>query len=370
MPISFVASAGTTSSQAATAFSHDTVLPSGIQSGDVIFLAVNRAHDYTLNTPTGYTLVRDLIDYTGSPPNAISTAVFYRIADGTETTTGPTFTTATKTRFIIQAAVYRGAYTGGAPLLAENGKIEAGSAAAHSTPPITNTATDAWSLTAFSSRQAASPQTWTAPTGQTERVDTDHGLVGSNNIWAEWNDSAGPIALGEYTYTATASTSTAYGNAWVGILRADTAATRTGSGSGSWAFAGAAVGSSSGGFGAAPFGTAPFGGPTTGTGTAAGSGSWSFTGSAVGSAPVLGRKGNGSGTWSFTGGAATGLRVPKATASGTFTFAGSAVGTAKSPTRLPGTVVLAEKVGTVVLVDQAGTVQLKATEGTVVIFEI
>jgi len=216
--ITRVGAAVATAGASTTTTSCTATLPAGIAAGDLLIVAVDRTNDYPLTqgTPTGWKFIRNILDV-GTSPNAGQTDLYYRIADGTETTIGPAFTTATVTRWIIHAAAYRGVNPA-APFLAEGAVTQATNVAAHASPTLTNTDGTAWAVFAVLGR-GTSPVSWTPDPALTERLDTDLGVTNSANIYAEWSDSNGPVSPGSYTYTATASAASNIGTHWLGLLR-------------------------------------------------------------------------------------------------------------------------------------------------------
>jgi hypothetical protein len=140
--------------------SSSSTFPTGIAAGDVIFLSICRNVDAVLSTtPSGFTFVRNIID-TGTAPAAAHMDLYYKIADGTETTTGPTVAASTApatTYWIVQCAVYRGVDTT-TPFIVENGQAHtAASSTSHPAPAITNTDANAWAVFAGVFRQVATP---------------------------------------------------------------------------------------------------------------------------------------------------------------------------------------------------------------------
>jgi hypothetical protein len=196
-----------------------SALPAGVQANDLILLAVHRSQDYAISsTPTGYISLDTVVD-TGTSPTATATDIYYRFADGTESTTGPTFSVATATRFIVHSAVYRGVDTT-APFIAHGGQATATSTANRVAPALTNTNTNAWAVYATALRQVASPVSFTPPTGMTERQDTDIGVTTTTNLAAEWAGTAAAIgSTGSITYTGTSSGATSISTAWAAFLK-------------------------------------------------------------------------------------------------------------------------------------------------------
>jgi hypothetical protein len=217
MAISLVNTVRATTSGSSTTVG-PIALPSGLADGDVLILAVHRTHDYALSssTPAGYTHLRNILDV-ATTPNAAHTDFYWRACDGSEGATGPTFTTPSTTRWVIHAAAYRGVDTAD-PFIAENGTVTGGTTVNQEAPQVSNTDAAAWGLYAGGAR-LTSPNSWTPPTGLTERADTDGGVVSSVNMISEWADSAGPIAVGDHSYTGVTSTAVASGTSWAAILR-------------------------------------------------------------------------------------------------------------------------------------------------------
>lgn len=248
MAISFVGSASAqTGTGAPSTTSIIATLPTGIQSGDFIILAVNRSLNYPIAaTPTGWTWLENVID-SGTAPSAATTDVYYRLATGTETTTGPTFSTATATRFITTAAVYRGVDST-SPFIDHGGQVTTSTTANRVGPALTNTNVNAWGVYLTNIRNVATPVTFTPPAGLTERLLVDIGgstNTGVNsNMACEWADTAGPAgSTGSITYTGTSSPTTTIGIVWAAFL---TVATATGGGFGTSAFGISAFGGTGG----------------------------------------------------------------------------------------------------------------------------
>lgn len=222
MAITFVGSAVTTAGGGAGATTNNsgvTTLPSGLAAGDLLILKVDRAYEYVLSsaTPTGYTFLRNIVD-PGTTPAAVQTDIFFKICTGSEGTTGPTFTTGAGARWIVDAVAYRGVHTS-LPFVAENGAIESATTTSHSAPALTNTVSNAWGVYAAAARAGATPQSWTPPTGMTERLDTDLGVAGSTNLVSTWADTNGTVAASTHTYTGTGSTTAPIVTMWAAFLR-------------------------------------------------------------------------------------------------------------------------------------------------------
>jgi len=220
LAISFVGAAASTAGAVTIATSTSAVtLPSGLASGDLLIIAVHRTHDYPLTsaTPTGYTFLRNIID-AGTTPNAAQSDIYYKVCTGSEGTSGPTFTTATATRWVVHAAAYRGASTT-TPLTAESGQGHTTpSSTTHDAPTITNSNSAGWAVYAGGARGTASPVSWTPPIGMTERLDTDLAVANTSNVWATWADSAGTVATGSATYSGTTSGATPTATAWAAFI--------------------------------------------------------------------------------------------------------------------------------------------------------
>lgn len=224
--ISFVgaAAAQTPNETAPSTTSIDSALPAGIVADDLILIAVDRQQDYALTgTPTGYTALDNVIDLGSTSPAAAQTDIFYRFADGSETTTGPTFATASPSRFITDAAVYRGVDKT-APFIAHAGQATSSGTASRTAPAISNTNVKAWGVFCTTMRQAPTPLSFTAPSGMTERLDSDIGVTNtgtsSSNMAAEWADTNGQVgSTGSITYTATSSDTSPLAVAWAAFLK-------------------------------------------------------------------------------------------------------------------------------------------------------
>lgn len=220
MAISRVGNASTTAGDVTPTTSSGAVtLPSGLAAGDLLIIAVHRQLDYPLtsSTPTGYTLLRNILDV-GTTPNAAQTDIFYKIASGSEGTSGPTFTTGTAARWIVHTGAYRGVNTT-TPFIVENGQAKAAGSTANDAPAITNNDADAWGVYIGMGRGVATPVSWSPPTGMVERLDTDLAVANTSNGYAEWSDTAGPVATGAVTYTATLSSATGTATAWAAFLK-------------------------------------------------------------------------------------------------------------------------------------------------------
>jgi len=220
MAISYVGAAAATAGSSSTTTTATAALPTGIAAGDLLILAVHRTSDYPLTstTPSGWVFIRNILD-TGASPNAGQTDLYYRYADGTETTTGPTFTTASTTRWILHCGAYRGG-SPTYPFVAEGAATQTFNVATHASPSLTNTDPAAWTVFAVLAR-GASPASWTPDPALTERLDTDLGTTNSSNIYAEWSDSATTVAADTYTYAATASAASNIGTHWLAFLASD-----------------------------------------------------------------------------------------------------------------------------------------------------
>lgn len=222
MAITLVGTAATTAGGGAGATTNSsgvTTLPSGLASGDLLILHVGRSYEYVLSsgTPTGYTFLRNIFD-AGTTPAGAQTDIFYKICTGSEGTSGPTFTTGAGARWCVQAAAYRGVSTT-LPFIDENGATETATTTSHAAPAITNTVSGAWGVYAAAARAGATPQSWTPPTGMTERLDTDLGVAGSTNLVTTWADTNGSVAASTVTYTGTGSTTAPIATMWAAFLR-------------------------------------------------------------------------------------------------------------------------------------------------------
>jgi alkaline phosphatase D len=217
------------------------------------------------------------------------------------------------------------------------------------------------------------PPTWTPPSGMTELGEAGGNLTSSTNTSLEvsFQEVTSGTATGSKAATASLATQGAFGASF--LLRAATVVTpKTGSGSGSWTFAGAGVGKRT----PRSSGTGSWAFVGSGTGRrvpqASGAGGWGFTGTGAGSktsrgagsgllawagagtgaAPVVTpAAGHGGGTWTFAGsgsgttqrrgtgaglvswaGTGTGKRTAGATGAGTWTFTGTGTGTSPGTT--------------------------------------
>lgn len=224
MAISRLGTVAVTAGSGTPVTSAAATLPASIAANDLIIIAVHRTNDYVLTggAPAGYTLLRNILD-PGTTPNAVQTDIYYKIASGSEGTTGPTFTTGTATRWIIHAGVYRGVNTT-TPFLTEDAVIQATSVVTHDGPALTNTSPDAWAVFAVCSRASTSGQSWTPDSRLSERLDTDLGTANTSNIYAEWSDSNGVVASGTYTYQATGTVANGIATHWAAFLNSATAA--------------------------------------------------------------------------------------------------------------------------------------------------
>lgn len=220
MAISYVGSAAAIAGGGAnsTVNNATATLPSGLASGDLLLLFVDRTNDFALTsgTPAGYSFLRNILDV-NTTPSAAQTDIYYKICTGSETTTGPNFTASSQTRWIIHAAAYRGVNTT-TPFIVQNGQGEAGTSATHAAPAITNTNASAWAVFHALTRGSATPQSWTPPTGFTERLDTDAAVAGTTNLYAITADSNAVVATGANTYSATATSSASAATAWAAYL--------------------------------------------------------------------------------------------------------------------------------------------------------
>jgi hypothetical protein len=217
MAISRVGSAATTVATTGTS-SGAVALPAGIASGDILILFVRRTADYALtstNPPTGYTFLRTTSD--GTSPNNAHVDIFWRACNGSEGTSGPTFTTGTGTRWLVHSLVYRGV-DNTTPFIAENGQIKSGSSTSIPAPSITNTDANAWGVYAGACRDNPGV-TWTAPSGMTEIRETDVGAGSSVNLIGELADTNGTVGTGAVVYTATTSTAQANATCWAAFLK-------------------------------------------------------------------------------------------------------------------------------------------------------
>lgn len=73
----------------------------------------------------------------------------------------------------------------------------------HSTPSLTTVTDQAWLLSFFADR-GGTGNTWTPPSGDTERVDAS--VTGTSQCSCEINDTNGGVAVGSYSKTATPAT--------------------------------------------------------------------------------------------------------------------------------------------------------------------
>lgn len=194
-----------------------TALPAGTAAGDVLVLEVGDGLDPTaITTPAGWTLLRRIVDVAGTTEAAIS--IWWKTATGSESAPSLTASVATRWHTVIRA--FRGVNTT-SPFIAEDGAAETGSSTTtvHSAPALTNTDAGAWGLLALCSRGVATPYTATPGAGLTERVDQETGNPNTVNTMYWAGDSAGSVAVGALTFSATGSSGSALAAMWAGLLR-------------------------------------------------------------------------------------------------------------------------------------------------------
>jgi len=188
-------------------------MPAGLQAGDLIVVSfTNGAVATTWSAPSGYTLLQSTTDGANC-----QTAIYYRIATGSSDAFTTTQTAGT--RFICNVVAYRGV-DGTDPFIDDAIVAEgASSVTVHTAPSITNSDAAAWGVYAGATRGTATPFTWTAGTGLTERIDTDAGLASGSNLASTFSDSNGVVATGAKSYFGTASAAQAVATMWAGFLR-------------------------------------------------------------------------------------------------------------------------------------------------------
>jgi hypothetical protein len=208
---------GTTSKPETTSVASTTPTPvTGVAAGDLLIVMVGLSRSLSAfgeASYTGWTIISDLATA------AMVTRVVYRIADGTATDNPPTFTNSgTTAQANSVCAAYRGVDTT-TPFIDQNSQVHPGTASTtHDAPAITNTDANAWAAFGGLARQSTTDLSWTPPTGLTELQDTTSGTASTNNCYATWDDSEGPVATGTVTYSGTTASSTAQAVVWAGFL--------------------------------------------------------------------------------------------------------------------------------------------------------
>lgn len=199
-------------------------LPTGLAQNDVMLMSISSNRGTTeslVSDPTsqGWTLDRTQAD------GAETTRYYHKVAGSSESAPVATFTNANAGihSLIIQIMAYRSVDTS-APVIDENSAPETGAASTttHVGPTLTNTDAGAWGVSMMTERQNASPQSWTAGSGLTKRLDKDAGIGTSNNHCAIAQDTHGVLATGSWTPQADTPVGTAAVTMWSVLLKPST----------------------------------------------------------------------------------------------------------------------------------------------------
>lgn len=219
-PISYV-SAGSDWGSASSSTTYTIYRPPGVLTGDLMIAFVTVSGNATVNTPSGWTLVRKTPAVSGSRGDTL--AVFKRTAGSSESASWSAAVSGIvgKTKGTIVHA-YRNCADASVQFLAETGSTQANSQTI-TTGSVTNTDARAWRIAAFSGESEYN-HAWTS-NEVTERSDFFHatGPVPTGQvrdcISMAVYDSNGIIPSGTYTRTGTMSDPFVAGTSWIGFIK-------------------------------------------------------------------------------------------------------------------------------------------------------
>lgn len=195
--------------------------PTGVQTGDLMLGFVSCSGSVTVNTPTGWTLVRRTAITSGSTSETL--AVFKRTAGASEPsswastitgTPGPSKTTS------VQA--YRNCADASVQFIAEGGATRP-NAQSIATANVTNTNSMGWRVCAFGA-DSAFAFGWTSSEVAQRHDDSAStgnvpvGQVRDVNALAVF-DSNGPVSTGSYFETGTLAQPFVAAVSWIGIIK-------------------------------------------------------------------------------------------------------------------------------------------------------
>ncbi|MFE5140323.1 hypothetical protein ACFRDV_22045 [Streptomyces fagopyri] len=198
MAISFVAAATGVTSQIT-----DTTLacsvPSGTANGDVMIALISRpSSSATVTTQAGWTIISG---FPISNTNGTVLTGFYRVASGEPASYTWAFSTG---KCCIATMSYRGVDTV-TPVHKSAAAADTTTRTGHTSPSITTTIANCWTIGGFCDRGTSSSSTWTTPSGLTSRASL--GTTGTSDNSLAVFDSNGALAAGAYSYASTASQS-------------------------------------------------------------------------------------------------------------------------------------------------------------------
>lgn len=194
MAISFIAAASADSNLLASA-SAPVSTPVGTVNGDLMLACIATANEsLTITAPAGWTQVPVAV-------NETTCEMRWYVHTAASEPGSRSWTFSGSTGWVAGIVTFRGASPGGV-----HGSSQAnpgGGGMNHPTNPVTTLSVGAWLATSFSAQNVL-PLGWTPPPGMTERWDRSAGLLGPQNVVSSV-DSEGPVAVGTYTRTATAT---------------------------------------------------------------------------------------------------------------------------------------------------------------------
>jgi hypothetical protein len=192
--------------------------PSGVQSGDLMIATVLMSGNVsTVNTPSGWTLVRKTTVGSGGPHDESQTMLVYRRTAGSSE---PNSWSASHNDWgqpkITQCVAYRNVDTTGNPFIAETATTKR-NASSIGTGSVTNTNSKAWRVSAFGAMTPFN-DSWSG--GDTsERADSSTNLSGYYDTTLAVYDSNGVVSTGSHSRTASVGDSFTTAVGWIGLLK-------------------------------------------------------------------------------------------------------------------------------------------------------
>ncbi len=175
---------------AANATSISIAAPAGLRAGDMLLAAITVRNAPTIGTPTGWTLLLN-----SAASGSLRTAVYYRVATGSETSVSWTFGSSNRAAGVI--AAYRGVGSVGA----SGANVNSSGSASIVAPSVTPSAAGARLVSFFSLRAS---NAISSPASMDERADVASGGAGATVAIAD-EYLAGTGATGTRTATSTSA---------------------------------------------------------------------------------------------------------------------------------------------------------------------
>ncbi|MFI1535564.1 hypothetical protein [Streptomyces anandii] len=199
MSISYVATATAVTSTITDA-SLACNVPTGTTDGDVMVAIVSRpSGTATVSTPSGWDV---LSGFPVQNSGGITLAGFYRVASSEPASYTFSFSTG---KCLIAISSYRGV-DNTTPVHQSAAATDTTNRTTHTSPSITTTVANCWTIAGYADRGFTSASTWSTPTGLTSRSGNLVTTGTNDNSLATFDSNADKTA-GSYSYASTASAS-------------------------------------------------------------------------------------------------------------------------------------------------------------------